>query len=279
MLQVKKIYFDSRYKTLNSVSSSDFSIELANTILTPDNCVFYVCDVCIPHAWYTIEKDVNDKFYLQIEHNNFTVDVVLTLDSENYTGSDLAVELLTQLNKLVEYTNKFTFTYDVSKHQIIIMCDFGYKFKLLTKNDILTKLNGTFTGVSYDNINPHDINTYMFRLTDGTSPVYTSTDYFTSSGLDLQPVRNIYISSTMGNYRTMGPRMGQQNIIKKVPVNANYNGMVFDGMSSSNDFLDCSKQTLKTISFRIENSNGDLINLHNQHISFSIIFDILNVNS
>ena len=55
--------------------------------------------------------------------------------------------------------------------------------------------------------------------------------------------------------------------------------MVFDGMSSSNDFLDCSKQTLKTIQFRVENSKGDLINLHNQEISFSIIFDILNINS
>ena len=119
----------------------------------------------------------------------------------------------------------------------------------------------------------------MFRLTDGASPVYTPTNYFKSPGLDLQPIRNIYISSTMGNYTTMGPRLGQSNIIKKIPVNANYNGMIFDGMSSSNDFLDCSKQTLKTIQFRIENSRGDLINLHNQEISFSIIFDILNINS
>ena len=279
MLQVKKLYIDTKYKTINSISSSDFSIELANTILTPDNCVFYVSDVCIPHAWYTIETNINDKFYLQIEHTNFTVDIILTLDSKNYTGSDLAVEILTQLNKLVEYTNKFTFTYDVSRHQIIIMCDFGYQFKVLTKNDILTKLNGTWAGFSYDTANPHDINTCMLRLTDDVSPVYTSTSYFTTTGLDLQPIRNIYITSTMSNYASMGPRSGQSNVIKKIPVNANYNGMVFDGMSSSNDFLDCSKQTLKTIQFRIENSRGDLINLHNQEISFSIIFDILNINS
>ena len=279
MLQVKKIYVDTKYKTANSLSSSDFLIELANTILTPDNCVFYVSDVCIPHSWYTIEKDVNDRFYLQIEYNNLTVDVVLTLNSKNYIGADLAVEILAELNKLVDYTNRFTITYDVSRHDITIMSDFGYKFKVLTKNDISTKLNNSWTGFDYDSANPHDINTYMLRLTDGVSPVYTSTSFFTSPGLDLQPVRNIYISSTMGNYSTMGPRHGQSNIIKKIPVNSNYNGMVFDGMSSSNDFLDCSKQTLKTIQFRVENSKGDLINLHNQEISFSIIFDILNINS
>jgi len=216
---------------------------------------------------------------LQIENDNLTVDVVLTLDSENYTGASLAVEILTQLNKLVDYTNRFTITYDASRHDITIMSDFGYEFKVLTKNDISTKLNNSWTGFNYDSANPHDINTYMLRLIDGVSPLYTSTSFFTSPGLDLQPVRNIYISSTMGNYTTMGPRHGQSNIIKKIPVNANYNGMVFDGISSSNDFLDCSKQTLKTIQFRVENSKGDLINLHNQECSFSIIFDILNVNS
>ena len=55
--------------------------------------------------------------------------------------------------------------------------------------------------------------------------------------------------------------------------------MVFDGMGSANDFIDCSKNTLKTIDFRVENSRGELINLHGQEISFSIIFDILNTNS
>ena len=55
--------------------------------------------------------------------------------------------------------------------------------------------------------------------------------------------------------------------------------MVFDNMTSSNDFLDCSKQTLKNIEFSIENSRGEIINLHGQEVSFSIIFDILNINS
>ena len=215
MLQVKKIYVDTKYKTANSISSSDFSIELANTILTPDNCAYYVSDVCIAHAWYTIEKDVNDRFYLQIEYNNLTSDIVLTLDSKKYIGADLAVEILAELNKLVDYTNRFTITYDVSRHDITIMCDFGYKFKVLTKKYILTKLNNSWTGFNYDSANPHDINTYMLRLIDGVSPLYTSTSFFTSPGLDLQPIRNIYISSTMGNNSTMGPRHGQSNIIKK----------------------------------------------------------------
>ena len=279
MLKLKKIYVDSKYKTINSVSTSQFSIQLPETIYMPDSSVFYISDVCIPHSWYTIEENVNDKFYLQINDDNFTFDVILTLDSKNYTGGDLAVEILSQLNKLTNFTNKFTITYDSSRHDIIIMCDFGYTFKVLTKNDISTKLNNTWAGIYYDNTNPHDINTYMLKLTDGVSPLYTSVNYFKSLGLDLQPIRNIYLSSpNLGNFSTLGPN-GQSNIINKIPVNANYNSMVFDNMTSSNDFLDCSKQTLKNIEFSIENSRGEIINLHGQEVSFSIIFDILNKNS
>ena len=279
MLKIKKIYVDSKYKTPDSISTSEFSIQLPETIYMPDNSVFYISDVCIPHSWYTIEENVNNKFFLQIEYNNFTVDIILTLDSKNYTGGDLAVEMLTQLNKLVDYSGKFTFTYDSSRHQIFIMCDFGYAFKVLTKNDISTKLNNTWAGFYYDTTNAYDINTYMLKLNVGESPIYSSTNYFTSSSLDLQPIRNIYISSpNLGNFTTLGPA-GQSSIIKKVPVNANYNQMVFDSMSSSNDFLDCSKQTLRNIEFTIDNVHGQRLNLHGQEVSFSIIFDLLNKNS
>ena len=244
----------------------------------PENSVFYISDVCIPHSWYTVEEFVNNKFFLQIKFNNVTSDIILTLDSKNYTGSDLIVELLTKLNTIVDFTNHFTFTYDASRHLIFIMCDFGYTFKILTKSDILTKLEGSWSGLNYDITKTYDINTYMLKLNDGISPTYTSVNYFTSPSLDLQPIRNIYISSpNLGNYSTIGPN-GQASIIKKVPVNANYNSVIFDGMSSSNDFIDCSKQTLKNIEFTLDNVHGQRINLHGQEVSFSIIFHILNRN-
>ena len=132
-----------------------------------------------------------------------------------------------QLNKISSFTNKFTVTYDNSRHELFILCDYGYSYKVLTKNDILTKLNNTWGGVYYDTYNSCDINSYLLKLNIGESPLYTSTNYFKSSSLDLQLIRNLYISSTnIGNHTSWGPN-GQSNIIKKVPVNANYNSMVF----------------------------------------------------
>ena len=66
MLPIKKIYIDTKYKTSNSVSSSDFSIQLPETISLPDNAVFYISDVAIANVFRTVEPNINDKFYLRI---------------------------------------------------------------------------------------------------------------------------------------------------------------------------------------------------------------------
>ena len=42
MLKILKIYVDSKYKTSNSLSTSDFSIQLPETIYMPDNSVFFI---------------------------------------------------------------------------------------------------------------------------------------------------------------------------------------------------------------------------------------------
>ncbi|MFM7983444.1 MAG: hypothetical protein ACKPKO_29380 [Candidatus Fonsibacter sp.] len=38
------------------------------------------------------------------------------------------------------------------------------------------------------------------------------------------------------------------------------------------DYLDCSNQTLSRIDFMIKDHNGNTVNLHENHVSFSIIF-------
>ena len=53
-LPVKKIYIDSAFRRLDSVSASNFKIELPYTVKFNDNTIFYVDDVCIPHTWHTV---------------------------------------------------------------------------------------------------------------------------------------------------------------------------------------------------------------------------------
>ena len=64
---------------------------------------------------------------------------------------------------------------------------------------------------------------------------------------------------------------GETSIIKKIPVTANINEVIFDQVLVSNDFGNCSKQTIRTISFELKDVHGNYINFRGANLSFSII--------
>ena len=63
MDKVKKVYVDSRFRSRYSASNSDFTFELNEALVQPDNTVCYVDDISIPHTWRTIESH-NNKLYI-----------------------------------------------------------------------------------------------------------------------------------------------------------------------------------------------------------------------
>ena len=65
---------------------------------------------------------------------------------------------------------------------------------------------------------------------------------------------------------------GEWGILKKIQVNAGYNAIVCDQTVLGMDYLDCSNQTLSRIDFNIKDHNGYIVNLHDNHVSCSIIF-------
>ena len=60
MLPVNKRYIDTRFKTTNSESNSNFKIQLNRSIHLPKNTVNYIENFVCAHAWYTIEEGIND---------------------------------------------------------------------------------------------------------------------------------------------------------------------------------------------------------------------------
>ena len=71
----------------------------------------------------------------------------------------------------------------------------------------------------------------------------------------------------------MANARGSRNIIKKIPVSAPDNQMIIYSESSSADWLECSKQTFKTLEFVLRDARGNQIPLHNSNVSFSIVFE------
>ena len=282
-LPVKKIYVDSQYSTSDSTSTSTFKFQLGRNVHLPQNTVFYLEDVCIPHSWYTIEPGINDTFYFGFSTaatppsgiaNPFFVIYSPKLPSTNYTGSTLATALQTALDTAVGlynyngYKSYFVVSYNVLTNSIsITFTQTNVMLYIPSDNDLIA--NPALFG--YSGTTPPSCNELMGNQGNMRN-YYTSSASFFSGILSLNPFRNIFISSpNLGSFSTLGAR-GESNIIKKVPVTSDYGYLIVDSFTSTHDFLDCSRLTLGTIEFNLRDVRGNLIPLHGAHVSFSIVF-------
>ena len=273
----RKIYIDSRYATKDSVSSSNFRVELPITAQMPDNTVFYVADVCIPHSWKTIEEDIHDKLCLYVTKLQGGVRVreshIIVLAPGNYTPTTFAEELINRLNEGVPDTfyvllgNDNALTIGISATTDNNVAD--VKFRILTDDEITKDAYFASRGISgtcNDIINNED------KFSSG------SEDYkvYSSGFLSLNWISNIYISSpNLGSFDTIfaGRGRGENNIVKKVPVNAGYGFQIIDSFISTNEFLDCSRQTLQTIEIHLKTGKGVYVPLNGAHVSLSLVFN------
>jgi len=99
-LQIRKIYIDSRFKTPGSKSSSDFYIDLPESISIPDNTVCFIDNVVIPNSWKTIDSSNNKLYVKRTATGTGVINLfkVITLTENSYSATTLRAELQTQLN-------------------------------------------------------------------------------------------------------------------------------------------------------------------------------------
>ena len=78
---VTKIFIDSRFRTRESRSDSDFNIDLPETVELGKGTGCIVTDVTVPHTWYNINQNNNRLFFRVIQQGPpITItDVGLTL--------------------------------------------------------------------------------------------------------------------------------------------------------------------------------------------------------
>ena len=279
-LPLKKIYVDTRYRTTDSVSTSNFRIELPYSVELPDNSTFQLTDICIEHSWLTVETGINDQLYFAIAPGTSPTTVsgyVMRLPSQNYTGTSLASKIQTLLQT---QSYDFQTSYYANTNTITITSS-TLSFKLLTDDDMSYQDISTWVGgitVDYTNLRSANdlLRNYRGRsktygLQAGSNAVYS----YTSGFLDLQPIRNIFISSpNLGSFTTLGSR-GEAGIICKVPVNADFGYLVICNIIAAHDFLNRSKQSLRTIEFNLRDVKGNYIPLHGGHCSLSIVFSAI----
>jgi len=266
-----KVYIDTRFKTNDSVSNSNFRYQLNRTGFMPEGSTFCIDEINIPYSWNTIEPGINDKLY--ISYRALTTDTavpkVLSITPLRYTGVEFADNMTTQLNSMGGI-GVYLATYNTNSNIITITSSNMY-FKIWTDEELATTSIFTIPDI----YNPQSVNGILqvYGIYTGGVDGYAGKGIAYQTGfLNLLNYQDLYITSTnFGNFQTMGAR-GESTILRKIMVNTGWGFSIIDKLSDATDSISCSKLSLSTLDFQLRDVRGNIIPLHGAHMSFAIRF-------
>ena len=265
-IPIRKVYIDSRFKTRDSKSSSDFTYELVESVQLPGNCHCFVDDVIIPVSWYNIDENSKNMYVRRFQDLSDTItDKIVPIEINNHTADTLTDAIQNALNTAFG-GGVFTVTFGDRQLKITITGETNTEIKLFTDEEL--KSANDWQGPAYDSNNLLSANEILGNFTIQS----ITSSSFESGIIDLRRIHNVYISSSnLSTFKTLGPR-GESGIIKKCPVTTEYGFTLVDNVVVSHDWTDVSKQLLKTLEFRLTDAYGTTIDLRGMPISFSLIF-------
>ena len=269
-LDIKKVYIDSRFRTKNSKSETDFSIELPRSFNVPDGVIAHIDDIVIPVSWTTIDER-NHNCYIVFACGTALQEANFVFDTRNYDGFTFATALATKLNVAVvgfEVVPTFNCSYDLGENQLTVSISDSRSATVKAATPFYLEFYTDEMLVPRYRTEANTINT-IIRNT--TQTLITEASPYVCY-LDLFNTRNLYLtSSALASYDTVS-NFGNDTIIKKIPCGVPYNKLILQSSGSTLDGLDVSKRTLRFIDFKLVDTSFRTIPLQGNHFSFSIVF-------
>jgi len=202
---------------------------------------------------------------------------IIVITPGNYSGPTVVAEL----NNLFNTTPGSFYiqaTFNVGLNQLSIRTDSDQTgFQIFPDFQLkYMYTHGGWNGPSYNPNNLNSVNDFI-QNTNNFTIAYSKYQPYYTSFMNFNGLRNIYICSpNLSSLSVLGPNGAPANIIKKVPVTSDYGYNIFAGGSIAHDYIECSKQTSKTLEFQFQDVFGKNINLNNNPVSFSIILSTIN---
>ena len=277
-----RIYIDSRYRTPDSASASDFTIELNESFELPINTKVRLHDISIPYSWRTVEENLNQELYLEERTGapNQWVRRVLKLTPGQYDGRSLATALQTLFNTgsawSLAYNGGLEAPYTISYSEQtgsvrISLANAAVGSAVLWSDSAIgTQPQSAWAGA--DVLQPRSFNRNLRIATNVT--IGAGTTPWTSQFVDLITIKACYVhSNSLGNLSNVGPRPGDRSCLCKVAVTSSY-GYLLHSDGSSWEFAECNPgQLLKRLSFTLQDATGAIVPLHGCDWSFALTFN------
>ncbi len=272
-----KIYVDSRYRTADSASASDFTYELLEAV-DLRNAKLHVRDVTVPVTWRTVEE-LNRNLYVRERwtDGSGTRYRVLTLPLGQYDPRLLETALAAAFNgadSLFAATGApYLVSYSDQTGQITIRLNVPNATWTLYTDQALGQLSSA--SWPFASGQPQMPRSFNRNLRLSGMAEYSAASSYVSQFVDLMAVKDLYVCSSTfgGSVDTIGPMPGSRDCLAKLGVNASY-GYVLTGQETSYwEYVNVGSRILQRMSFQLRDVSGAIVPLHGCDWSFCLHFD------
>ena len=279
-----KVYVDSRNRI--SGTNEDFVWQLPESVDLPESLAYLDVVLC-PNVFFTIREGYNQYVYFLesiVTQQGGAATVYANravIAAGQYNGITLAEALQTAMRAVTNLTTptQLTVDYDAVQARLKISTTALYGTEISIYPEELLKDTVLGTGWNFVQATwPVDVhNTLSANKACGFNgdtviTASTSTDVLGDSVVDIQRHHVLYIHSDLAAPgSSYGPK-GQTDIIRRVIVDAPQNGLAIDRHTTAHDNIEVNARTLRSMSFRLAGSDGQTVDLHGHHVSFSVVF-------
>ena len=279
----RRIVIDSRHKTEDSLSDSDFSVEIPYPVEVPAGSLLYVEGVTLSHIWPTIQKDVNDKIYMEetlgpIVAPTSVLHATAVLSPGTYNSVQLVTELQTALNAVSTITVSGTYQYTVSvddgritiHHNIPQQVGRSYMYSQEWTEDPATYISTKYN--PYIGQSANEVIGFM------TNP--NLNDQFIHSGqsltldfMDLQRHKQLYLCSPGLGESSMQLPTGDTSCIRRILCGTTMQGdVITDTLSTGLAAVTfTSLEILKRVRFILKGWDGKPVATGGHQLSFELV--------
>jgi len=245
-----QIHLNSKYATSYNGSMSDcnFSLPIIE-IPTQHSILLSVQHAVIPYSFYNINSNNNVITIQEIVDVNTAITNTLYMANGNYNAYQLASYLGTLFPN-----NRMTVTYDNIRNKFTFT-NSTYNFKFLSAYSSCQELLGLSTNDLYN-----------------TSILKTLTSY---KLINLSPTRCICLATNLITGCINNNLQNEQNILCSIPVNTQPYSII-DYRNSNNFRVNLHSNNFNSITIRLVDDTGQLIDLNSQYFSLTLQLDIIN---
>ena len=267
-----KLYIDSRFRKDvggSGNTDSDFSIELPHPIKVKGKAF---CDVFMcPNTFLTVRTGENDRIYMR--ENG--VDMVCVVAPGQYQAFSLQTAVQDALNANSVLVGSYHVNRDPIKNVLVMYNnDANLTSFNIFSSKYLKENPSAWTGSTLNLDNLMSIENVLGYGT--TNQILTGGNQNNAlevpDAINTQAYNQLFLRSSLGlGYDAIGPD-GSSDIIRRVVCQAAQNDMIVDMHSLPTDHITIGDRQISSLSFKLTDVHGRVVDTLGHPISFSIIF-------